>query len=329
MAGCQAIIISHRGTILRPATVPACFTVSFGVSVRSILTQRLRVSIAPMSARQGDSWSIRRSNSFLAFVHIEKAAGTTFIHILRRNFFLRYLDVRPMSPLSAGLFSAKDLRRSLRVNPFLRAFGGHSVRPIGDLCEHFPDIRFVTILRDPIRRYISQFLYGNAVLNLNNTFEKFLDDENTHNFQTKKLAGSPCVATAKSLLSDYFLAVGVVEQFDNFLTVLASRLLPQKFETWHEARNVGTYARAEEELFARYENLVRSVNQADAELYEHVQQQVTRQVVGMYPSKTSGGGSRLRGRFKSYADAAWRKLYCEPLTGSMRRVNGLPMKGSY
>src|SRR5918993_986357 len=120
---------------------------------------------------------------FIAFVHIEKAAGTTFIHILRRHFFLRYLDVRPYSPDSNSVFTARDLELSLKVNPWLRAFGGHAVRPIGDLYDVFPAIRFITILRDPVRRYISQSLYGNAVLKLNLTFDEFLADAHTHDFQ--------------------------------------------------------------------------------------------------------------------------------------------------
>jgi hypothetical protein len=64
-----------------------------------------------------------RHRACVVFVHIEKAAGTTFIHTLRRNYFLRYLDVRPFSPASNSIFTARDLELSLRVNPWLMAFG--------------------------------------------------------------------------------------------------------------------------------------------------------------------------------------------------------------
>ena len=282
-----------------------------------------------MSATQDDGWSVRQPGSFLAFVHIEKAAGTTFIHILRRNFLFRYLDVRPLSPDSNGVFLARDLRASLKVNPLIQAYGGHSVRPIGDLCEGFPGTRFVTILRDPVRRYISQFLYGNAVLNLNNTFERFLENENTHNFQTRKIAGSSAVETAKSVLAKNFLAVGTVEQFDAFLAVLAARLHPRRFDTWHESRNVGAYARAEAELVSRFEKPIRTVNLADIELYEHVRDVSHAQSRALSAKRPATSYSRLWRLSKSYLDGALRKLYYEPVTGAMRRVAGLPMKGSY
>jgi hypothetical protein len=270
-----------------------------------------------------------RPGSFLAFVHIEKAAGTTFIHILRRNFLFRYLDVRPLSQSSGGIFLAKDLRVSLKVNPFIVAFGGHSVRPVGDLCDAFPGTRFVTILRDPIRRYISQFLYGNAVLNLNNTFERFLADENTHDFQTRKIAGSPSVATAKALLEKNFLAVGIVELFDIFLAELAARLRPFQFDTWHEARNVGGYAHAEAELLSRFEGAIRAVNQSDIELYEHVREKYCAGSVEIEATQRGPSSSRPKRLAKSYLDGALRKLYYEPVTGAIRMAGGLPMKGSY
>ncbi|HMU91316.1 MAG TPA: hypothetical protein PKC33_11515, partial [Pseudomonadales bacterium] len=73
------------------------------------------------------------ADDLLAFVHIEKAAGTTFIHILRRNFFLRYLDVRPYGIESGGLFLSGDLRISTRILPGLKCFSGHAVTPYSDL----------------------------------------------------------------------------------------------------------------------------------------------------------------------------------------------------
>jgi hypothetical protein len=272
------------------------------------------------------SWYARR---FLAFVHIEKAAGTTFIHMLRRNFFLRYLDVRPYSLASSGVFTARDLELSLRINPRLCAFGGHAVRPLGDLCDVFPNIRFVTILRDPVRRYISQFLYGNAVLNLKMTFEQFLADEHTHDFQTRKIAGHADLHLAKAILKERFLTVGLVEQYDQFLSILADRLEPERFICAYETRNAGSYPREEVELFGTYESAIREVNQVDAALYRHVQKQLGADngCLGrnLHSVRTMGIGDHM----KYYADGALRKAFYEPVTGLLRFRNGLPMKGSY
>lgn len=264
---------------------------------------------------------------FIAFVHIEKAAGTTFIHILRRNFFLRYLDVRPYSPASNAIFTARDLQLSLRLNPWLRAFGGHAVRPFGDLCESFPNIRFVTILREPARRYISQYLYGNAVLKLDLSFNEFLSDSRTHDFQTRKIAGEVNVALAVQILNERFLAVGLVEQLDRFLATLTTRLQPELFRGAYEARNVGRYSRQEIELFDTYGAAINEVNQADIALYQHVS--------GMLKDTDHpDAGQKVdpltwRDRVKYFVDGAVRKAYYEPVTGIVRFRNGLTMKGSY
>jgi hypothetical protein len=270
-----------------------------------------------------------KARRFIAFVHIEKAAGTTFIHILRRNFFLRYLDVRPFSSASNALFTARDLELSLRVNPWLYAFGGHAVRPLGDLGDAFPNVRFVTILRDPVRRYISQYLYGNAVLKLNLSFDEFLSDERTHNFQTRKIAGVPDLQLAKRMLRDRFMAVGLVEKLDQFLNTLASRLQPEKFDAAYEARNVGSYPQEEVDLFETYGPMIREVNQVDAALYQHVQSMLQADADAAagadHPVRSMG----FSDRFKYFTDGVLRKAYYEPVTGLMRVRNGLPMKGSY
>jgi hypothetical protein len=268
------------------------------------------------------------SRPFIAFVHIEKAAGTTFIHILRRNFFLRYLDVRPYSPASNSIFTARDLELSLGINPWLRAFGGHAVRPLGDLCEVFTNISFVTILRDPVRRYISQYLYGNAVLKLNLTFEEFLADSRTHDFQTRKIAGEADLQLAKRILKERFLAIGLVEKLDQFLARLASGLQPERFNHAYEARNVGSYLRQEVELYETYEPMIREVNQVDAALYQYIKDLL------QADHDASGNSDRIKSmgicdRVKHFSDGALRKVYYEPVTGLMRVRNGLTMKGSY
>ncbi|MEX2150344.1 MAG: hypothetical protein WD793_09005 [Steroidobacteraceae bacterium] len=265
--------------------------------------------------------------AFVAFVHIEKAAGTTFIHILRRNYFLRYLDVRPYSPASNSIFTARDLELSLRVNPWLHAFGGHSVRPIGDLCDTFPNIRFVTILREPARRYISQYLYGNAILKLDLSFEEFLADSRTHDFQTRKIAGSADAARAIHILRTRFLAVGLVENLSKFLATLTIRLRPERFHGAHEPRNVGSYSREEAELLDAHGAAIAEVNQVDDALYRHVQKMVNEspQLDGRQQIPMLGHRDRL----KYFLDGALRKAYYEPVTGLMRVRNGLTMKGSY
>lgn len=268
-----------------------------------------------------------RHRAFVGFVHIEKAAGTTFIHALRRNYFLRYLDVRPYSSASNSIFTARDLELSLRVNPWLRAFGGHSVRPFGDLCETFPNIRFVTILREPARRYISQYLYGNAILKLNLSFEDFLADGRTHDFQTRKIAGEADSERAIDILRTRFLAVGLVENLNQFIATLTIKLRPERFHGAYEARNVGRYSKEEAELLDTYGAAIEEVNQVDEALYRHVQRMV--RASEHFASRLHIPPLSALDRVKYFLDGAVRKAYYEPVTGLMRLRNGVSMKGSY
>ncbi|HET8692446.1 MAG TPA: hypothetical protein VFM30_09985, partial [Steroidobacteraceae bacterium] len=112
----------------------------------------------------------------LAFIHTEKTGGTTLNQVLRRNFFLRFADVRPLAPASRGRFGATDFRIYRRLNPALRAISGHAVLPGLELGGGAGEIRYVTLLRDPARRYVSQFLYFVRIGLRPDDFDRFLDE---------------------------------------------------------------------------------------------------------------------------------------------------------
>lgn len=276
--------------------------------------------------------------SILAFVHIEKAAGTTFIHLLRKNFFPRYMDVRPVVRHGKGNLTASDLRLLSRINPFLRCIAGHSVQSSSDLEEYWPGIRFVTILRNPVDRYISQFKYWNRQLGKNVTFDQFLENEDTWNFQTKKIAGRNDLALAKSELSDRFFHVGTVEDFDEFLLMLRQKLRPIPFDVSYSLKNAGDKRTDFHQRIAdRHYDEIASKNDLDLQLYDFVNETLLPQYRSEY-----GTGLRQDARkfaewnttfedqsFKLYLDYAVRKLYCEPITGVLRKLNGLPYRGSY
>ncbi len=117
-----------------------------------------------------------RKKDLLAFVHMEKSAGTSFIHILRRNFLFRYLDVRPFWPESDGVFTARDLRASKRLLPDLRCIAGHAVKPYADLSSAHECVLYVTVLRNPVRRYISQYQHWRERMRRKVEFKEFLEN---------------------------------------------------------------------------------------------------------------------------------------------------------
>jgi hypothetical protein len=142
-----------------------------------------------------------QSGNLLAFCHIEKAAGTSLTHILRRIFFLRYADVRPMKSRSGRFFTSQDLDVAKRMNPFLRGIGGHSVVPHGDLVSHSHELRFITQLRDPVARAASHFRYRVNRMKIDENWSTFLRHPVSQNFQVKKIAGCEDLDLAKEYLS--------------------------------------------------------------------------------------------------------------------------------
>lgn len=274
----------------------------------------------------------------LAFVHIEKTAGTTLIYLLRSNYLFRYLDVRPLSSSSQRVFTAADLAKYLKLNPFLRCIGGHAVKPHSDLENLAPGIRYITLLRDPVKRYLSQYRYWNRIRHKGWDFERFLRQAPAKNMQTCKLAGGPDLELAKLTLSERFFFIGLVERFDEFLVMLSEKLRPEAFNPVYRRRNVGnTDRQLEDDLQERYADDILANNMLDLELYRFVEQE-------LLPRARHNHGPGLVAQVEELAriragaraldnrlllDGLSRKLYYEPATSLMRRLNGLPAKGSY
>ena len=164
----------------------------------------------------------------IAFVHIEKTAGTTFIHLLRTNFLFQYIDVRPIVSENNIGFAKEDLRLYKKLNPFLRSIGGHSVIPGMGLEEEWQDVQYVTLLRDPVKRVISHYLRCVDHFNYKVSVADFIRREDMVNFQTKKISRVGEVNDAMNLINNQFLLAGTVERFDDFLFLLQKKISGEK-----------------------------------------------------------------------------------------------------
>jgi hypothetical protein len=285
---------------------------------------------------------VRAPDKLFAYVHIPKTAGTTLNHLLRRNFFMRYLDVRPFSTASAGVFRARDLRLSLRLNPSLQCISGHAVRACSDLETLVPDIRYFTLVRDPLRRFVSAYLYRVDVMKREMSFQEFLAAESNWNLQTRLIAGRPDVDAAKEMLARRFWLVGRCEEFAEFVVLFAGKLRPAAFDPCYENQNIaerrgGDKATLARQLIEEHRDAIVSRNELDIELVEHVKREVLPPQRAAYGPgfaedlrafKESLGRARPS-RMYPYLDYAVRKLYYEPLTGFVRVLNGKRYRGSY
>lgn len=245
-----------------------------------------------------------------AFVHIDKTAGTTLKSILRRSFGARHCDVRlPLAKKSIdGLdhraeIDLADLRRVRRVYRNLIGFAGHNVKAYTELGQQCPEIRFFTLLRDPVSRFRSHFLNRSKEYQQSD-FDRWTTERWIHNWQTKMIAGEPNAEKAIELLSTRIGFVGLTERFDETLMLLGPWLNEPGFCA--EYRRLNQYikkgnpvdaARKLEATTYLNTDAVRSrmseLNAEDQKVYDHV-------VKSLYPRQIAAHTGDLEAELREF-----------------------------
>jgi hypothetical protein len=168
------------------------------------------------------------------FLHLPKAGGSTLNRIISRQYGpheIYKVRVAPRSEIVAELngMPAEQLR-GLRMIIGHAAFGLHAAVP--------KPCSYITILRDPIERVISQYYYilrmpGHQQHQVLARGEQTLAEyaRFVGNGQTRLISGLESNATdalhlqtAKANLENHFSLVGLTESFDQFLVLLSAEL---------------------------------------------------------------------------------------------------------
>jgi hypothetical protein len=219
------------------------------------------------------------------FIHIPKAAGTSFKKVLTKNYRpeeMYFLDGQETEAAFKALPDAE--KQQYRLLYGHHYFGLHEVLP--------QPSTYITFLRDPIERTLSHYHFVRKVKHhaqheqaLQLSLEEYIDQvakDELENGQTRRLAGSysteDCTQdlfeTAKANLHDHFSVVGLMERFDE--TLFFAR---QSFD-W----SIGFYLRLNQTSRSKQSpsqavlNAIRERNQFDIQLYEFVRQQFEAQL---------------------------------------------------
>jgi Sulfotransferase family len=284
------------------------------------------------------------TDSIIAFAHVPKTAGITITHLFRRHFGVRALNVfargRP------DFYRPRDLRLDLRMMPVgLRFLHGHSLRPCVDFEEFEERLVWFTVLRDPIRRYISQYIYNYEVMGERFDVLHFIRRRpDKPNRQVRMLAGDEDLDAAIHHVRR-MACVGLMERLDESLLLVRDRLGLDGLDLRDSgARNVGEERRplldraAVRAEFARHHDEVVECNKLDLQLYDFVRREIWPRQVAAYgearlaghvATEFAGGVRRLRPGLRLGANFAFRNVVYKPwirLDRSLSRYAPPPLR---
>lgn len=199
----------------------------------------------------------------IVFLHIPKTAGSTFQFILENSFGWNACHT---NHAKRAVFGQADLNFARRLFPGLRSIAGHNL--IDPLSLNVSNPFYMTILRDPVARVISQYQefvnHGRHC----RTFEETLRRrEQLQNLHVKLMAGEPNLDKARRFLEKCDF-VGLTEKFDLSLHVLRT-LSPYKLNLNYKRRRVARDYSIRESLERESGamELIREHNQLDLALY--------------------------------------------------------------
>ncbi len=210
------------------------------------------------------------NSELLVFVHIEKCAGTSIISALRSMFGRHHFDLIPRNKNSM-IASKKDISDIFRIDRKVKSIAGHSIRGFIDF-EYKVDALCYAVVRDPVRRLISDYKYFRDVLGFDGSISSFLAKKDRSNFQVRALCGSDSHEAAIRVIENKISLLGVVEKFDCFidgLSVLSgndfSAYKGKKINAASNRKNNSTDSLSSEDM-----ELIVNANIEDIKLYNYI-----------------------------------------------------------
>ena len=220
-----------------------------------------------------------KSDTFYLFLHIPKTAGTTLRHIIDDQYgqenVLTYYNQNSNHLLD-------NLEALLMVKPHYKALIGHYYFGVHAKFR-FP-ATYITFLRHPVARTISQYKEWlrnrpERLLNQDGSTQSLIESikscpDHYTDFQCNHIAPrnneSDLSIGEKALnnLTDYFSGVGLVEYFDESIS-----LFSKKFGWVVKPYNKLNVKNTKVEISAELIEIILSINQNDLFLYESVKEQ--------------------------------------------------------
>ena len=254
-----------------------------------------------------------------AFIHIPKTAGSTFRHTLRCTFSGRHCDVRaPMAKRGEhNWLTAADMRKVHRAYPRLESIAGHRVNCFNRLEDVLGEIQYLTFLRHPHSRFVSQFWNNNRHRAHECTPRDFIDfchDPHQRNVQTRWLCGGEDPVAAIQALDRNIGFVGLTETYDESLVMFKKWLGRDGLRSEYVKRNLGpVQSDLTIETDARLQEELARANAADEVVYRYATEVVYPRLQAAYGPGLADDVAAFRQRNRDTKEEA------EPIWSRMKR----------
>lgn len=210
-----------------------------------------------------------RDSKMIVFLHVPKTAGTSFRFVLENTFGLSHCHAGH----TKRIFNQADCNFARKFFPALKSIAGHNL--IDPLRISFPNPYFITFLREPVARCLSD--YQDSVVRGGNrkSFEESLREKGgLENLHVKLMAGERNLDKAKRFLERCDM-VGLTEQFDLSLHIL-KRFSPYPLALQYRRRVVApdNAIKKSIEKDERLMEMARDYNRLDLELYSFAAREI-------------------------------------------------------
>lgn len=215
----------------------------------------------------------------LAFCHIPKAAGTSVRQILRSWYGVRHYDISEGRG-RYNFMESEDIDWIQKKWPGIESIASHNLSPSRELSTEGRRVYWFTLLREPVRRYISHYQFyvnrwwGDEKI----PFEKWLELDHHRNTQVTMIAGEQDLEKAKDILRDKVSVSGLQEKYRESMMMLSSFTgKPYLPELRSKKKNIAASRHIQEKIyndFSRFEQKIMEANELDLQLYQFVEKEL-------------------------------------------------------
>jgi len=205
------------------------------------------------------------------------------------------------------------------------------LQPLLNFQEYQDRLAWVTILREPLARYISHYQHYVEKMGETKDFKAWMEQPRFWNRQVRKLTGGDDVEAAKKKLATQFCCVGLTEQFNASLLLMRERLGLKDFDVWyvqHVNPSKGEVRRRIMANWEEYRDMITEANQLDSELYQFVLEELWPKQVAEYGEERlkqdlekefQVKGFKLRHCYRYWENVVFRRLFHGPYLWFYRR----------